>query len=290
MTWSGNRPKPRRRVVTAMLAMASLALAALRAALPVVAVNALVGGAVRVATAGEATEAVTTADRIDDAGVIMPAVVNDAMPLAPAGPVPPAPLVRAVTARLADEWKVPAERLAIQWGHAAFLVGGGALPEVRLVGRGEDGRYVVVVDPRGARPRSVRLRAGVVDSLAVTARALPRGTRLADDDIVWKRTVSWGPPGPPSPRPGPGWEVRRSLAAGEELTPGRVAPPIVVRAGEPVNLTWTRGDVSIAVVGVALNAARVGETVRVRVDGRLEPVQGEATEPGLALLTEGVAR
>lgn len=285
MTWCGKRLKPRRRVMTAMLAMASLALAAVRAALPAVAVNALVAGAVRAAATGA-----EAADLVDEAGVIMPAVVSAATRPGPVGPTPPSPLVQAVTARLSGDWKVATERLALQWGPAAWLVRGGEAPEVRLVGRGDEGRFVVVVDPRGARPRSIRLRAGVIDSVAVAARALPRGTRLTDGDMAWQRTVSWGPPRPPAAKPGSGWEVRRALAAGEELTSGRVAPPIVVRPGEPVSLTWTRGDVSIAVVGVALNAARVGETVRVRVDGRLEPVEGEATEPGLARLMEGVVR
>lgn len=219
------------------------------------------------------------------APLLLAAVIS--MPTAAAAG-PPAALVEAVTNRLAGQWRVPADRLVLSWGQAAGMLPADGEPEFQIVGRGDEGRFVVVIDPATGRPRSIRLRAGCRDSVAVAGRSLAQGMPLAAEDIVWRPTVIWGPPGPRPVTPGPGWETRRALVAGEELTPARVAPPIVVRPGEPIRLNWTRGDVRIALLGVALNAARAGEMVRVRVEGRPEPIEGEATQPGLALLEEGV--
>jgi len=66
-----------------------------------------------------------------------------------------------------------------------------------------------------------------------------------------------------------------------------VSQPYVIAAGEPVRFTWSRGTVQVSVFGVALNAARAGDQVRARVDGRSGHVTGIATATGMAKLTGG---
>jgi flagella basal body P-ring formation protein FlgA len=56
----------------------------------------------------------------------------------------------------------------------------------------------------------------------------------------------------------------------------------VVSAGKPVRVLWNEGNVSVAVEGVALNDAAVGQSVRVRTSGRIGVVAGTATAPGVA--------
>ena len=85
-------------------------------------------------------------------------------------------------------------------------------------------------------------------------------------------------------RPGVGWEVKRPLAAGELGAYPALVPPLAVLAGEGVELRWQRDIVRVVASGIALNSAREGEDVRVRVVGREEPLSGRVTGPGLAWL------
>jgi flagella basal body P-ring formation protein FlgA len=203
-----------------------------------------------------------------------------------APPVPPAVAER-VAERIAGEWRVPAAALQLDWGRAS-----GRQPEsdasFRLVGKGADGWFVAVFDPPTSRALSVRVRAGVDDTVMVAARPLAAGTRLGPDDARPEPRLRWGPPADDAaPVPGPGWEVRRPLASGEPLVWPAVVPPQVISPGEPVRLLWVHGGVSVTLTGVALNAARQGETVRVRVEGRRNRLVGIATGPGMATLANG---
>ena len=164
---------------------------------------------------------------------------------------------------------------------------GGSLP-FRVTGRGLSGWLVVVFDPSSLDAVAVRLRAGVEDTVPVAARPLAAGARLTAADLRPESRVCWGPPAPSSePRPGPGWEVRRALAAGEVLARPAVAPPTLVQAGEPVRLVWGGGAVQVSVVGIALNRARQGELVRARVEGRSDRLVGIATATGTAVISSG---
>jgi flagella basal body P-ring formation protein FlgA len=125
----------------------------------------------------------------------------------------------------------------------------------------------------------------------VAARALPRGAALQAGDLRAEARTAWGPPArTPEQTPAPGWELRRPVAAGQSLAWPASAPPPLVRAGEPVRVEWRRGAVTVATSGVAQNAARAGETVRVRVPGRLGRLQGSATGPGTVTLVDGGGR
>lgn len=206
-----------------------------------------------------------------------------AAPMAVGSPAPPG-LCDRVAGEIAARWQVPAERIVLEWGRlpAGPLEVG---PTPRLSGRGVDGWFVVQLG-QGEATSAVRVRAGVRDTAVVAARALASGERLVLADVRCELRPRWGPPAAStSPRPGPGWEVRRPLAAGEEITwPSAVAPPVIA-AGAPVEMVWTRGSVRVSVTGIALHAARLGETVRVRLEGQQRV--GTAVGPGLASLTRG---
>jgi flagella basal body P-ring formation protein FlgA len=63
-----------------------------------------------------------------------------------------------------------------------------------------------------------------------------------------------------------------------------------VRVGEPVQLVWSRGGVRIIVEGLAVNAATLGEEVRVRLADRRGKARGIVTGPGMADLTGSITR
>jgi flagella basal body P-ring formation protein FlgA len=206
------------------------------------------------------------------------------------GPAPaalPDSVVASVSTWLAREWGVSERAVRLEWGRLPNALPGGDLP-FRITGRGVAGWLVVVFDPSGRDAVAVRLRAGVEDTVLVAARPLAAGTRLDPADLRPESRVCWGPPASPSEsRPGPGWEVRRALAAGEVLARPAVAPPMFVVAGEPVRFVWAGGAVQVSLVGIALNRARQGELVRARVEGRSDRLVGTATAMGTAVISSG---
>lgn len=221
--------------------------------------------------------------------VVVLALALAAGPAAAQTVVPEPAVPEALAARVAqavgDAWAADAAGIVLEWGRRT----GGPLETdtpFKLLGRGDDGWFVVTFSPAGAHAEAVRLRAGVRDSIPVAARAVRAGARLVPEDIVLAARHAWGPPAR-HVRPGPGWEVRRALAAGDPLTGSAVVPPSVVNAGDPVRFVWARGGVSVAVEGVALNAARIGEPVRGRVEGRTGPLNGIVTGPREARLMDG---
>jgi flagella basal body P-ring formation protein FlgA len=103
--------------------------------------------------------------------------------------------------------------------------------------------------------------------------------------------VHWGIPAPDSSLvPGVGWETRRIVRAGEVVASPAVSAPPLVLAGQPVRLEWERGGVQVSVVGIALNSARRGETVRARLEERPARLTGTVTAPGTAVLAAGEVR
>jgi flagella basal body P-ring formation protein FlgA len=202
----------------------------------------------------------------------------------PDGAILPPALAARVAACVAERWDVPADAVRLACGRGT--VAATAESPLRLAGRGTDGWFTLVLDP-GASATALRLRAGVERTVWVAARPLAAGQRLEAADLRAEPRVRWGPPAPDGEAPGPGWEVRRALAPGEPLARPAVAPPPLVASGEPVRLVWERAGVQVAVAGVALNSARRGESVRVRVEGHPERLTGIAIAPGIATLHDG---
>ena len=200
------------------------------------------------------------------------------------------PLAARVAARIADSWRVPVEQVRLAWGRSSARVPPADDTSFRLLGHGEDGWFVVVFDPAASTAMAVRVRAGIERPVMVAARSLPAGSRLADGDLREEMRVHWGVPGADSVlAPGPGWEVRRTLTAGEVVGAPAVAPPPLVFAGQPVKMEWQRGGVEVSVMGIALNNARRGETVRARLEERPARLTGTVVAPGTAVIGAGEA-
>ena len=50
------------------------------------------------------------------------------------------------------------------------------------------------------------------------------------------------------------------------LRPPTIAPPLLVKSGDTVQLVWRDGSLEILLTGRAMNSAAAGEKVLVRVD------------------------
>lgn len=196
-----------------------------------------------------------------------------------------------VARAVSTQWNATGYKLRLEWGvvRQGRSISKGVV--FRLVGNGTDGWFVVLFERDGRSPLAVRLRVASVDSVPVASRPLIAGATLLDADVAYAERARWGPPVQSRAAfPSAGWRVRRAIRAGEALiTPG-VAPPLLVRMGQPVQLVWSRGGVRIIVEGVAVNAAMLGEEVRVRLGDRRGKARGIVTGPGMADLTGSITR
>ena len=203
----------------------------------------------------------------------------------------PAALRERVALVVADLWDVRADRLRLEWG---IVRQGHSLSEetvFRIVGRGTDGWFAVLFERDGGGPLAARLRVASLDSVPVASRPLTAGATLVEGDIARAERSRWGPPaGHATWNPTPGWRVRRAIAAGESLAAPKIAPPLMVRAGESVQLIWNRGGIRVAVEGIAVNAAALGEEVRVRLADRRGKARGIVTGPRTADLVGSITR
>ena len=198
-----------------------------------------------------------------------------------AGEVPPR-LAARVAMAVSRAWNVDTAGLVLSWGSGSLL----GVPDTsgfRLLGRGEDGWFIVSVEPVDRPARAIRLRAGVTVRQQVAVRVLKPGMHLDEGDYREEPHVAWGPPSPEDqPLPTPGWIVRRMIGPGDVLDRFRVAPPPVITAGQPVRILWNQGNVSVALEGTALNDAAMGATVRVRTGQRVGMMTGTVIAPGEA--------
>jgi flagella basal body P-ring formation protein FlgA len=174
---------------------------------------------------------------------------------------------------------VDSSAIRLEWGAIPAAAALSDSTVFSLMGKGGDGWLVALFEPAGKSPVAVRVRAGVLDSVLVAARPLVSGSTLAVSDIKAEMKVRWGVP-VSGARPGEGWVLRRSLAAGQELTLPSVSAPQVVRSGDPVRVEWQRGVVTVALDGIALASGSLGETVSVRLAERGGQRRGRVMGPG----------
>ncbi len=191
-----------------------------------------------------------------------------------------------IAASVGQMWQVPPGSIRFQWGS---LNGTEDLPNdapFRLLGNGTDGWFAVLVELKDKRPVAARVRVGRMVILPVASRPLTAGSTLSEPDIEMGEKLIWGMPEPVAVVAATsGWKVTRSLRQGEILAPPRVEPPLMVEAGDRVQLTWSGGRVKIAVEGRALNGAAMGGEVRVLLDGSRGRARGVVTGEGSAELT-----
>lgn len=184
---------------------------------------------------------------------------------------------------VAKRWNVAASAVQLDWGVLPPAGMPAANAPFKVLG-GTDGWFVLSIDTGDGDVAAVRVRAGNEDSVCIATRDLARGERLNASDVRVASRIHWGAPrsGRVAARPSAGWELRRAVLAGTVIDRPTAMPPALVSAGDRIALWWSRGDVALALNGVALQNARLGEAVRVRVDGRPRPLTAIVDAPGRA--------
>ena len=120
--------------------------------------------------------------------------------------------------------------------------------------------------------------AGQAGSIPVAARDLPRGVALTSADISATDSLAV---------PRVGWVTRRTIREGEPLREPAVSPPLLVTAGDEVQVVWSDGSMELRLKGRAMNSATAGGRVNVRVD-TTRRFEGVAVDAGLVRLDSSV--
>jgi flagella basal body P-ring formation protein FlgA len=199
--------------------------------------------------------------------------------LAAAVAIVPPRLAASVASAIAAQWAADTSAIRLEWGVIPSAAELSDSTPFRLTGKGGDGWFVALFQPRNKSAVAVRVRAGVSDTIALAARPLPAGSALAAGDVRFATGVRWGTPIADF-LPADGWVTRRALAAGDELTPATVMAPQLVKSGDAVRVEWQRGAVTVALDGIALASGALGETVSVRLAQRGGQRRGKVTASG----------
>ncbi|MEO8199976.1 MAG: flagellar basal body P-ring formation chaperone FlgA [Gemmatimonadota bacterium] len=198
----------------------------------------------------------------------------------------PSSLRERVAVQVAQSWRVDPASIRFEWSTVAPDTASLDSTDFRVSGSGTDGWLVLILNSDSAATRAFRFRAGSVTPTMVASRPLSSGTTLGPDDLRTELRVHWGPPATVTSTPSEGWELRRAFAEGEVIREPSAVPPSLIAAGSPVQVVWSRGNVHLTVNGTAMNAARLGQSVRVRVDGRTGRLVAIATAAGVVTLSE----
>lgn len=102
-------------------------------------------------------------------------------------------------------------------------------------------------------------------NLLTSARQLPPGHTLQEQDIASQSTETSQPGGFTDPKQVLGKVLRHGIAAGQVLREGMLRQPYSVTQGQIVQLAVQGNGFSIRSEGVALNNASEGQTVQIRV-------------------------
>ncbi len=154
----------------------------------------------------------------------------------------------------------------------------------RNPGNRRGGRSTVGVRCPGSQPWTIYVSVQVqshASALALT-RAMGRGERIQAGDLrETEINVADLPHGHYSdPERLVGMQLRRSVRAGEVLSPLLVEAPALVNRGETVIVIAAAGGTEVSMQGEALDSGALGDRIRVRNSVSKRVIEGEIIERG----------
>lgn len=111
---------------------------------------------------------------------------------------------------------------------------------------------------------SVRVQIKVSSDMLISARALPMGYTLREEDIATQTTESTQAGGMTDTKQAVGKVLLRGISAGQVLREDMLRPPYSIVQGQTVQLIVRGNKFSIRNEGVALNNASEGQAIQVR--------------------------
>jgi flagella basal body P-ring formation protein FlgA len=168
-----------------------------------------------------------------------------------------------------------------------------AAEPVRLVSYSfnpQNGRFdALVLIACGTDDERLRLRGEVVEtvSVATLTRSLSRGDVVGRDDVVVERLPrrQVGAVRPTDPEQIVGLAARRSLRAGQPVSQGDFARPLVVNRGDTVSIVFETAALTVTSRGQATESGAVGDLVGVLNPQSKRTIHATVAGPGKVVVT-----
>jgi flagella basal body P-ring formation protein FlgA len=116
------------------------------------------------------------------------------------------------------------------------------------------------------------------------ARSLAAGELVQAGDLIWAKAAAAPADAPRDAEAVVGMSARRPLREGALVSLRDIAPPIVIKAGESVAVTFQEDGITLTLTGKALAAASVGDAVNIQNTASKKIVQAVASGPGQAVV------
>lgn len=207
--------------------------------------------------------------------------------------VPLEPIKLLIVSELADRWLVDAADVDVQFfanqGPLGLGISAGAIPEIELPDRLEPGRVTVRVrwssDGRIQRTDQLTVEARLRQKIVLAAASIPRGEAITPAHLTETTRMLNSRVKSVSVQQVAGLRTRRDLSPGDIVTErdlsAQQAAEAVVRARDLVKVTAKKGKLRVELQAAeALQAGRIGETIRLRNPKSNQMLLGTVTGPG----------
>ncbi|HUZ12683.1 MAG TPA: flagellar basal body P-ring formation chaperone FlgA [Caulobacteraceae bacterium] len=146
-----------------------------------------------------------------------------------------------------------------------------------------------------ANPRGIQriiVRAGPAASLGggrghevlTYGRSLSAGELVQAGDLLWARVAEIPVDAPLDAAAVVGEQARRPLRQGDAVSSQDLAPPIVIKAGDAVLVTYADGGITLTLQAKAMASAAAGDTLNVLNTASRKLIEAVATGPGQAVV------
>jgi flagellar basal body P-ring formation protein FlgA len=147
----------------------------------------------------------------------------------------------------------------------------------KIIGPGVQ-TFLLAVDIAGKEETQIWVRSDIriYDNVVVSTRPLAHKETIVPEDV----RLDWREIGGAAPRPYTriedvlGKQISRSITANEILTVAQAEPPQVVRHGSAIVLVYESAHLRVETSGEALQAGKVGETIKVKNPASGKLLQG----------------
>jgi flagella basal body P-ring formation protein FlgA len=130
----------------------------------------------------------------------------------------------------------------------------------------------------------VGLGAGQNREILTYARSLAAGQIVQGSDIVWAKAAGAPTDAPSGADAVIGMAARRPLREGDPVLAHDVTPPLVIKAGETVEVTYADDAIVLTLQAKALANAAVGDTLNVMNTASKKQIEVVATGPDQAVV------
>jgi flagella basal body P-ring formation protein FlgA len=137
----------------------------------------------------------------------------------------------------------------------------------------------IIVRGEGAGPAAAHAR-----DILTYARSLTAGEIVQASDILWSKAAATPVDAPSGPDSIIGMAARKPLREGDPVLAHDVAPPLVIKNGDTVLVTYADDGVTLTLQAKAMGNAAVGDTLNVLNTASKKLIEAVASGPGQALV------